>query len=215
MLKGRAKNAAVTVVNRSRKLASRLGPYRPMEQGKDLLDAQYSAAEWDYLHSLGEAPRLGVVSVYCQMLATDGALLEIGCGDGILLRKLDRNRFQQFTGVDLSSVAIERARGLEDDRTTFVCAAAETFVPDRTYDAIVFNEVLEYFDDPLAVVRRYEPHLRADGAFVVSMFAGVSTDRTRRIWKMLDGRYRTVTHAKVSNGEGYLWNIKVLKPAAS
>lgn len=206
---------AVAAANRGRKLLSVVQPYEPMGQGKELLDAQYAGAEWDYLRGIGEAPRFGVVSAYCRLLGSDGSLLEVGCGEGFLLEHLDRSRYAQFTGVDISSVAIERVRKLEDERTTFVCSDAETYVPDRTFDLIILNEVLEYFDDPLALVQRYEPFLAEEGHIIVSMFAGIHTARTRRIWKRLDSVYDVVAHTKVSTNPEYLWNIKVLKPHSS
>jgi 2-polyprenyl-3-methyl-5-hydroxy-6-metoxy-1,4-benzoquinol methylase len=199
------------VANRTRRALSLLMPYRPMEHGKQVLDAQYARAEWDYLRSIGELPRFGVVSAYCRLLATKGSLLEIGCGEGILVEQLDRGRFAHVTGVDISSVAVERARVLEDDRTDFVCADAESFTTDRTFDLIVFNEVLEYFDDPLSVVQRYEQFMQQDGHFVVSMFSAPYTARTRHIWRQLESRYDVVAHTKVSTHRDYLWNVKVLR----
>ncbi len=215
MIRQGLKRAGIEAGNRGRKLLSMLKPYEPMGQGRDLLDAQYAAAEWDYLRSIGETPRFGVVSAYCRLLGSNGSLLEIGCGEGLLLEQLDRSRFRHFTGIDISSVAIDRARKLEDERTTFARADAQTYVPDRIFDVIVFNEVLEYFDDPLALVQRYEPFLAKDGHLVVSMFAGIDTARTRRIWKRLAGVYDVVAHTRVATQRNYLWNIKVLRPRNS
>ncbi len=214
MLKQRIKRAGLEVVNGGYKLVSMLKPYEPMGQGRELLDAQYAAADWDYLRSSGEAPRFGVVSAYCRLLASNGSVLEVGCGEGFLLEHLDRSRYRHFTGIDISSVAIDRARGLEDDRTTFVCSDAESYVPDRRHELIVFTEVLEYFDDPLALVQRYEPFLTENGCFIVSMFSGIRTARSRRIWRGLASEYDTAAHTRVSTHRSYLWNIKVLRPTS-
>jgi 2-polyprenyl-3-methyl-5-hydroxy-6-metoxy-1,4-benzoquinol methylase len=216
MIKQTIKRVGIRATHAGRKAVSLLKPYEPMGQGRELLDAQYAAAEWDYLRSISEAPRFGVVSAYCRQLATNGAILEIGCGEGFLLEQLDRSRYGQFTGVDISSVAIERARGLADARTTFVSSDAESYVPDRTYDVIVFNEVLEYFDDPFALVQRYEPYLSPSGHFVVSMFDPPVTVRTRKIWKTLGRRYGEVAHTRVRTHRDFVWNIRVLRvPDAS
>ncbi|MGR7024931.1 class I SAM-dependent methyltransferase [Geodermatophilus sp. URMC 62] len=212
MIKQVTARATSEVRNRTAKLLSLVKPYEAMPQGRALLDAQYEAADWDYLRSITEAPRFGVVAAYCHRLAGSSTLLEVGCGEGILLEHLDRSRFDHYTGVDISSVAIDRARALEDHRVTFVCASAEDYVPERTHQLIVFNEVVEYFDDPLDVVRRYEPFLAPDGRVVVSAFAGVDTARTRRIWKQLGRRYETEAHTRVSTQRDHLWNIKVLRP---
>jgi 2-polyprenyl-3-methyl-5-hydroxy-6-metoxy-1,4-benzoquinol methylase len=214
MLAGRARRAFSEATNRGRKLLSHVQPYRPMGQGGTLLDEQYTSSEWDYLRSLGEAPRFGVVAVYCRILASGGSVLEVGCGEGFLSEHLGGDDYGYFEGIDISAVAIERAQEHADEKTTFRCADAESYVPERQFDLIVFNEVLEYFDDPLRLVRRYDDHLKPGGCMVVSMFAGVDTARTRRIWKWLAGHYRTTAHAKVATQRGYLWNIKVLQPSA-
>ncbi len=215
MIKRVLRRAGTEASHRSRKLLSRVTPYRPMGQGQNLLDTQYASAEWDYLRNIEEAPRFGIVSAYCRLLASDGSLLEVGCGEGFLLEQLDRSRYRHFTGIDISAVAIERARALEDDRTVFVRAEAESYVPDRTFEVIVFNEVLEYFDEPLELTRRYEPFLAPGGHLVASMFAAPYTARSQRIWKMLESRYEVVAHSRVRVARDYLWNIKVLRVPAS
>ena len=211
MIKRVLRRAGIELDHRSRKLVSWLRPYQPMGQGQSLLDAQYASAEWDYLRSIEEAPRFGIVSAYCRLLATNGALLEVGCGEGFLLEQLDRSRYRHFTGIDISEVAIQRARALEDDRTVFVRAEAEDYTPDRTFEVIVFNEVLEYFDEPLELVRRYEPFLAPGGHFVASMFAAPVTSRSQRIWKRLESRYEVAAHSRVRIGRDYQWNVKVLR----
>jgi 2-polyprenyl-6-hydroxyphenyl methylase/3-demethylubiquinone-9 3-methyltransferase len=215
MIKRVLRRAGIEASHRSRKLLSRVTPYRPMGQGQHLLDTQYASAEWDYLRNIEEAPRFGIVSAYCRLLASGGSLLEVGCGEGFLLEQLDRSRYRHFTGIDISEVAIERARALEDDRTVFVRAEAESYVPDRTFEVIVFNEVLEYFDEPLELVRRYEPFLAPGGHLVASMFAAPYTARSQRIWKMLESRYEVVAHSRVRVARDYQWNIKVLRVPAS
>ncbi len=215
MIERLVKRLGVEVTNRTRKLLSMVKPYQPMGQGRELLDSQYAAADWEYLRSINEAPRFGVVSAYCRLLASDGDLLEIGCGEGFLLEQLDRSRFSRFTGVDISSVAIDRARKLEDERTSFVCADAETYVPDRAFDLVVFNEVLEYFDDPLALVRRYEQFLAPGGHFIVSMFDPPVTVRTQRIWKRLQNRYDVIARSRVAISRDYVWNVRVLRAPVS
>ncbi len=213
MLEARVRRAVTAVDRRGRKLLSYVQPYRPMGQGGVLLDEQYASAEWDYLRSFGEAPRFGVVASYCRLVAPRGSILEVGCGEGFLSEHLAHEAFSSFEGIDISAVAIERAQALADAKTTFRCADAESYVPERRFDVIVFNEVLEYFDDPLALVRRYDQYLEPGGSVIVSMFAGLDTARTRRIWKWLHAHYQTRAHAKVSTQRGYLWTIKVLHPS--
>jgi 2-polyprenyl-3-methyl-5-hydroxy-6-metoxy-1,4-benzoquinol methylase len=205
--------ASVIASNRGRKLLSALRPHQPLSGGADLLDAQYAGEQWDYLGSINEAPRFGIVAAYCRTLAPAGSLLEIGCGEGLLVQHLGRDGFRAYAGVDISAVAISRAVRFADANTTFLAADAETCVPDGTFDVVVFNEILEYFQDALALVRRYERYLEPDGHFVVSLYDEPFTVRTRRIWRTLSAHYDVVAKARVRTRRDYVWNVQVLRPA--
>ena len=194
------------------KALSHFAPYRPFEGGQSHLDEQYRSGEWDYLRAPPEAPRFGVVSAYCSQFATGGDMLEVGCGDGNLFEYLNRARIGSFLGVDISPVAIARTRALQDARASFEVGPAETFTTERRFDVIVFNEVMEYFADPLEVARRYEAMLKSGGVFIISMFDGLDIARAQRIWKTLKPFYQIEAAAGVTTVPGYRWRIKVLKP---
>lgn len=207
----RSREASNLTAKRWQRFLSILKPYEPMPGGKQLLDAEYAHGKWDYLRSIGELPRLGIVSSLCSVFARGGSILEIGCGDGMLLEQLNRRCYSYFRGVDISSVAISRARRLQDGQSAFVCAGAEGYVPERSFDLVIFNEVMEYFTDPLAVAIRYETFVAERGHFIVSMFAGIDTARTRHIWRRLESRYVPIAHVRVSTQRDYLWNIKAFR----
>ena len=204
------------MINAVRRGLSLVLPYRKMRGGREKMDSDYAHGKWDYLRGIGELGRFSILVGYCHFLKPGGRILEIGCGEGILQERLDRTRYSRYVGVDVSAEAVDRAtaRG-GDDRTTFVCADAALWQPEETFDLIVFNECLEYFDDPLAVVRHYEPALAPGGAFLVSMFTGVETARTLRIWKWLESAYAVEDATRVTNKAGISWILKVLKPCAS
>lgn len=199
------------LLNKWGKLKSRIMPFTPMGQGQDLLDSEYSGAVWDYLRDLTETPRFGIVWSFCRRLAPTGSILEIGCGDALLHEFVNPALYSHYTGVDISEVAIAKTASIKLPNTEFIAADAETFTPSRSYDLIVFNEVLEYFNDPAAVVRRYEAFAAEGGYFVVSMFAGIDTSRTRHIWRALGKRYEQVAQATVSTQFEYRWVIKAFR----
>jgi len=188
-------------------------PYRKMRGGREKMDSDYAHGKWDYLRGIDELGRFSILVGYCHFLKPGGRILEIGCGEGILQERLDPARYSRFVGVDVSAEAVQRAR--PDEKTTFVCADAAVWEPGETFDLIVFNECLEYFDDPLAAVRHYEPSLAPGGAFLVSMFAGIETARTLRIWKWLESVYAVEDATRVTNKAGFTWVLKVLRPCAS
>lgn len=199
------------VINAGKRAISSVLPYRPMSGGRDLLDKEYASGVWDYLQSDHELPRFSIIAGYCQCLKQESKILEIGCGTGILSERLRDAKIARYVGVDISAEAIRRARHRETDKVSFVCEDATQYYPTQKLDLILFNECLEYFEDPLGLVRRYEQFLEDKGLFIVSMFMGIDTSRTRKIWKMLDSVYETYTEAKVSTSSQHTWTIKILR----
>jgi 2-polyprenyl-3-methyl-5-hydroxy-6-metoxy-1,4-benzoquinol methylase len=188
-------------------------PYQPMDGKKEVLDAEYLGGKWDYLRCLNELARFSVVAGYCHHFREKGTILEVGCGEGILQERLCPSKYSRYVGVDISTEAIERASRKQDGKTLFFREDARIYRPDERFDVIVFNECLEYFDDPLSILQRYEHFLAEDGIYVVSMFVGTDTVRTKRIWKMLESLYIAETQTQVSTARGYSWIVKVFKPS--
>ncbi|HYX24024.1 MAG TPA: class I SAM-dependent methyltransferase, partial [Thermoanaerobaculia bacterium] len=111
-------------------------------------------------------------------------------------------------GVDLSEAAIAQAAGRCDAKTSFLAADAEAYTPPGRWNAIVFNECVYYFNDPVGSVRRYEPHLEEGGCFVVSTF------RSRRadvIAKRLEEIYPLLEETAITNRKG-TWVVRIFKP---
>ena len=187
-------------------------PYRPMD-GRHL-DAEYAAGSWDYLRGPTEVARFAVIAGYIQYFRRGARVLEIGCGEGLLQERLHADTYSRYLGVDVSAEAIRRACRRQGPRVSFVREDADTFVPAERFDVIVFNECLEYFADPLSTVRRYDSALCPDGLFMISMFAGLDTRRTVKIWKRLKSRYRFKVETDVTDRSGYSWHIAVAEPAA-
>lgn len=182
-----------------------------MRGGRELLDAEHRRGDWDYLASDLELPRFSVVAGYCHRYAAGGSILELGCGEGLLARRLDASRYRRFVGVDVSPAVVERANRAAPPGATFVVADAEAFDPGEAFDAVVFNEVLEYFADPARLVRRYERWLAPGGVFIVSQYMSREDARTRRIWRMLRV-YRRVARVRVSTTHDLTWIVSVLSP---
>lgn len=196
----------------AKRLLSMVLPYRKLNGGREKREAEYRSGTWDYLWGIEELARFSVVAGYCHHLRPGASILEIGCGEGILQRRLDPTRYSRYVGVDISAEAVRRAAARDDASANFVCEDAELYEPREIFDVVVFNESLEYFHDPVGLVRRYEPYLAADGVFVVSMFVGSETARTGKIWKRLQSVYRPRDATRVTNMAGQSWVIKVFAP---
>ena len=200
------------MLNFSKRWLSEILPYRSMAGGSKLLQVEYSSGEWDYLRGLDELARFSVVVGYCHHFKEAGTILEIGCGEGVFQERLCPSKYSRYVGVDIAPEAIRRASCKQDEKTFFVCEDASIYSPDERFDVIVFNECLEYFDDPLSIVRRYERFLEKNGVYIISMFVGIDTVRTKRIWKMLESAYASEVETQVSNKSRWSWVIKVFIP---
>lgn len=134
-------------------------------------DEQYSSDKWDYLHDLEQVPRYSLLCGYMDYLKSGGAFLDVGCGEGILFNKYKPYGYCSYVGVDVSETAIEKLNDHKDKKTTFVCADAEQYEPSELFDAIIFNESIYYFKEPLKVFKRYSAFLKKDGVIITSVFA--------------------------------------------
>lgn len=165
-------------------------------------DAQYAAGDWAYMGRLDEISRYGTIVAYLTALAPKGAVLDVGCGDGVLFQRLRGSGYSRYVGIDLSAVAIAARTEDEDGRTTFVQADAERYEPADLFDAIVFNESLYYFHEPLATLRRYMPALRQGGIAIVSLYT--ASRRSRVITAQVRNHARVISET-TTHQDGKEW----------
>ena len=159
---------------------------------KTLWEQQYEIGHWNFLHTLGELGRFSVVVGYLHELRPDSAVLDIGCGEGLLFKRLQPRGCSRYLGIDISA------------------ADAEYFVPSDTYDVIIFNESLYYFLDPVAAVVRYSSALRPDGIMIVSTF--LSSRRGRAILRALKRQFAVVDETSIAHA-AQRWTCSVLAPS--
>jgi len=177
---------------------------------KSRWEEEYQANRWEYMKDLKELGRYSIIAGYIRYLKPAGSILDLGCGEGILLEHLRPESYSGYVGVDMSQEAIQKAQDRHDGKTTFISANITTFVPDRKYDAIVFNEVLYYLDDPLLVMKRYENFLKPNGVFIVGMYA---TDETMENWRALEIQYDFLDETRSYNKKsGHSWSCRVWTP---
>jgi ubiquinone/menaquinone biosynthesis C-methylase UbiE len=77
-------------------------------------------------------------------LNKDDNLLEVGCGNGLLIKRLE-NRVKSITGIDIS---LEMLKGIKNT-TTNVCQAEAGILPfhDYMFDKVVSHSIFHYFPD--------------------------------------------------------------------
>jgi methionine biosynthesis protein MetW len=81
------------------------------------------------------------------------SVLDIGCGDGLLLNHLKITRNIKGEGIDISRLALEQARlkGLDVAQTD---VTSPDFKLDRIYDYIIVSELLEHLPQPEELLKK-------------------------------------------------------------
>ncbi|HEY4986133.1 MAG TPA: class I SAM-dependent methyltransferase [Bradyrhizobium sp.] len=172
--------------------------YRPQRVSVADWDSEYRGGAWDYLGTIGSIAGQTSILGYCQYLAPE-TILDVGCGSGVLASKLKILPYKSFLGIDISPEAIARADSVRDARTGFAVAEADDFHTDRTFDAIIFNQCLNYLSDPVATLVLYARLLNPNGRIIVSLF---ETARSRLIWKLIDSDMRVLDWMRYGQSEG-------------
>jgi len=102
-----------------------------------------------------ELPRRKHLEVLTELASPRGRrVLDVGCGDGALLRALLRRGAAQAVGLEPSAMQLERARGgPEAEGLQFVAGAGEALdFPDGSFDLVIFFNSLHHL--PLAAMER-------------------------------------------------------------
>jgi 2-polyprenyl-3-methyl-5-hydroxy-6-metoxy-1,4-benzoquinol methylase len=182
-------------------------------QSAQAWEAQYAAGRWDFLAELSELARFSVLAGYICHLKPGGTVLDTGCGQGVLLRRLPNSCYSRYVGIDVSGSAISVAQGHGNERSTFLAADCEEYSPAEHFDVIVFNEVLCCLSDPLRTVERYARSLNPGGLVLVSLCTAARGSAT--ILRRLKRAYSTVDEVRVvHSGRKVSWVCTALRPEA-
>lgn len=223
---GQLRQAGRIILEPLRRVRRALRPYRAIPTDPQQWDAEYASGRWNQLSGLGELAHYSVIAGYCHYLKPKAAILDVGCGDGVLLDRLHPGNVRRYVGVDYSAEAIRRANGREaglaDSMAApsgeplgsrarsqrFVVADARAYDPGEYFDVVVFNESLYYFEDPLGVMARYQRWLESDGVFIVSMN---QTPDTLKLRRKLGAVYALVDEVQVHHQSWLPWVIGVYR----
>lgn len=135
---------------------------------------EYSKGEWKYLDAVAiERARASLISVFYSTYSnsgTGGTILDVGSGEGVLSDYLTEQQKKQYTGVDISEVAISAAKEKRSKfGCTFVTSPAHSFLPDHRFDTIVFNEML-YYVNHKHIMKRFARYLNPNGIIIISIW---------------------------------------------
>lgn len=170
-------------------------------------NTQYSAGVWNRLGALDELAHHAMLAGYVRALAPGGAVLDVACGVG-LLRDALGDACRTYLGIDFAE-PVRLAEPRATPSTRFCVADMHEFMTPERFDAIIFNECLYYFQDPMAGLTRYTALLAPDGVLLVSMH---ETPRTTDLWDRIADRFALVDEVRITNRHHVSWAVKALAP---
>jgi len=103
---------------------------------------------------------------YLRARGGSGPLLELGCGNGWLSRRLAEGLRREVCGVDVNRTELAQAARVfaANPLLSFVAGDIRTLpLPAQRFDAIVLPACLQYFADPRALIARLLGLLQDDG----------------------------------------------------
>lgn len=186
---------------------------RGRKPGDEQWNRQYTDGDWNFLEGLDEVARYWVAVGYCASRFQRPAILDVGCGTGLLEEKLRRLPYSSYFGIDISESALKQARSRIPAVCRLVCADARNFVIAETFDVIIFMEALIPGMPVVDILKRYCPRLRPSGRLLVSMFDGRNRKATVPVWKEIQGQFRIEDTTRVENlPSSKSWTIALLAP---
>ncbi|MGB2114139.1 MAG: malonyl-ACP O-methyltransferase BioC [Marinobacter adhaerens] len=124
----------------------------------------------------------------------DLTLLDLGCGTGWFTRKFaDFRQIESLSGVDLSPGMLEQARKNGPAGISWIVGDAEHLpLPDSSVDVIFSNLMIQWCDDPGAVLRECRRILRPGGDLMVSTLLDGTLRELKSAWQAADPGHQHV-----------------------
>ncbi len=186
--------------------------------GRERWEQQYRQGAWDYLNSEEEIPRYGVLCSYIKYFGRPISLLDVGCGEGLILNFCNREWLVNYTGLDISQTALDRIKTLfPTDR--LICSPLEEFSIDQKFDVILFNEVLYYTTDPETHIKRFRNYLSPGGIFLISMseisgWRSRTARSARSVWRFIaKSKWKKIDEVLINDmSHRKSWRIALIQP---
>ena len=137
---------------------------------KSIWDEEFSSGQWEFIDHTPDDP----IYTYLEKYSNNGRILDLGCGSGNTGNEMDTSKYRNYTGVDISENAIQRAvirskNNRRGEKNEYICADMFLYTPEKTYDIILFRESIMYI--PKYKIRNildmYSIYLKDTGVFIV------------------------------------------------
>lgn len=180
-------------------------------------DREYASGQWDFLESAAESARLlPLAALVDRHRPTASRILDVGCGTAPLLRYLSPDAGATYVGLDLSAVAIRRARRAAPAGTPLYIGTVDGPVPFEIgalgpFGAIVLSDVLQYVRSPRETLARLSAHLLPSGVFLLCV---KSPARYRALRSRIESELEVKGSIEIPAHGGTPWLVLVARPHA-
>lgn len=96
-------------------------------------------------------------------------ILDIGCGEGAFSLLLKKEKEREVWGVEINKEAGEKAKEVLDKVLIGDINLIIESLPDKFFDCIIFNDVLEHMADPYTLLEKIKSKLSQEGNIVCSI----------------------------------------------
>lgn len=127
--------------------------------------------------------------------------IEFGCGFGNFSVFIREKFKSEVWGVDLSPDAVEKAGNFLDKVIESEAISAVDFLPDRYFDCVVCNDLLEHLTDPDIFIAKLKQKVTPDAVLVASVpnvrhFKTIKNLLLHKDWKYTDKGVLDKTHLR-------------------
>jgi len=142
---------------------------------RELWNREFAEGRWDFIANTSGDAIYGYVEKYCR----NGSILDLGCGSGNTGCELNIDSYREYTGVDISDVALRTASERSQtsgraNKNQYVQHDIASYSPARKYRVILFRESIYYIPriKIKRMLERYARHLEPGGVFIVRWHDG-------------------------------------------
>jgi 2-polyprenyl-3-methyl-5-hydroxy-6-metoxy-1,4-benzoquinol methylase len=147
---------------------------------RKIWDQEFRNGKWSYLRDpvSEKYHHRDIIYDYIEKYISGGDILDLGCGNGSTGKELDNSVYHNYTGVDISEVAIKQAEEMikEDNvkrkKNVYEIGDILTYSPKHNYNLILFRETIYYLTKKqiVPILYKYSNYLVDDGKIVIRLW---------------------------------------------
>jgi len=140
-----------------------------------LWDSEFLQGRWNCLDdTAGDC-----VYLFVEKYARQGRILDLGCGSGSTGNELDATTYHSYIGVDVSEVALEKARrrteeNRRQDKNQYFQSDILSYLPTHKFNVILYRDSIYYIPRGriTGMLKRYAEYLEEGGVFLARIVSG-------------------------------------------